>query len=60
MIIHEVRVQELADGQAHWECSCGRAGTCAEERVDLHSDRHIPQDGTAKRVDSSRSLDDPW
>jgi len=32
------------DERAHWQCSCGRAGSCGADVVDLISDRHIVTD----------------
>ncbi len=36
---------EFEDDRAYWECSCGRAGSCSAYSVDVHSDRHIRQEG---------------
>jgi hypothetical protein len=40
--------------RAYWQCSCGRSGSCAEWKADLHSDEHIDYDAGDRRVDRHR------
>jgi hypothetical protein len=38
------------DDQAYWECSCGKSGSSSIYLVDVHSDRHIREQG-GHRID---------
>lgn len=38
--------------RAYWECSCGHAGSTDAWRVDIASDKHIPEG--ERRIDTSR------
>jgi hypothetical protein len=51
---HRIYTEHVHD-RWYWECSCGRSGSSSAHRVDLASDRHIPED--EMRVDTNRPLD---
>jgi hypothetical protein len=52
----EHRIHTEHEGErAYWECSCGRGGSAEWDRVDLASDKHIPEGD--RRVDTTRPFD---
>ena len=46
---------EYEDERGYWECSCGHGGSASADRVELASDKHIPEGD--RRIDTTRSFD---
>lgn len=52
MTVHRIYTEELDDDRSYWECDCGTSGSASTQKVDIASDKHIPEDD--HRVDVNK------